>query len=645
MRKLVLRFLNIIYIAIAGVALYTICTRPIFTATVGVDMTPIEIGEKIAPILNSSMSSNESRATVREKEIKDFMTPEKISKAFEPTNGFHMKVEVSVPASKAFEFQNKQIITEVVIDNINAILDKALDVIVPPLRNFILDVTGEYAKAALNDAVTEQIKQLLGEDSTVSYETIEKMYDNIYEVLDKNEPVPLSTLTELIIGEKNEDGSYTAGALSILNENCYRLCNPQPTQESVEEDFDKYYIKNEEGEYVHPTVYSNEDTYYTYVEYTEDDIDINKLESQMTDALNSVPGLVTQGYTEANPSEEEFKASLLSQTYYVKGEDRYNKAVSFDSETQYYVKRDNPYIEISSTDPDVIANPGNYFIKNSEGEYIRATEYIETETYYYFVEYEPVLVTESEFNAELRSTKYLIVVDDNFVPATYWNSTEKYYVLETTINDIDTALTALITQYLLGGEGDSSGESRAISRAEGEQTLQKLSSTEELRKAVKEYVVQFIPFETLAHVEENYGQYVPYALLAVIVLFGLPWALFAILTLIRTIRWGKVWTKPMLLIIFAMPGSVLAFFLAYGINNFLPLFGSRIEALKTISEILSFEIRLGCLISSFLYMGVVVMSIFYGFIAKPFKIRYRFMKILKDHERYKTRIRGEKYYY
>ena len=90
-RKTLLKFMNLVYIAGAGVAIYGMCTKPIVSVDIGIELTSKQVGTYVAQafgVANKTSKEYTVRLTYRaesesDKEtFKDWLTEEKIAKAF-----------------------------------------------------------------------------------------------------------------------------------------------------------------------------------------------------------------------------------------------------------------------------------------------------------------------------------------------------------------------------------------------------------------------------------------------------------------------------------------------------------------------------------------------------------------------------------
>ena len=663
MGKGIVRLLNLGYLAACAVSIWAVCTKPIVTTSVNLDMTPEKLGEVLQPLFANATGSgsSESRAFVTreaktEKEITDYITVDRIADAFRSDdpekNGLHLSIPVTIAAKYAFDLKNYNVINEIVVANIETVLDRACTTLSTPLTNFIFSITKEFAIDALEASINEQIKNAIGEDSPISATEVEEIYNNVYEALSTNEgSIPLSDLTDVIINGKDGEGT---SALSILNkftryvyQECdpalteevwaanpteyfihddeadkyvntetfkdgvtyftyiYEACDPAPTQEEYAAEPAKYFVfDSDANKYVNTETYNSEASYFVRKDnpYTQEDLDRVDIEGQMEDALKSVPGLVDNEYVEATDvSEAQFLATLKS--------------------TKYYLSKDGLYTQASFGE-----NYQELYIKNGDN-------------------YEYVGINPEDFDSTLQSTVYWILDGEEYKIATTYSADTKYYTSVATIKDIDSALVALINEYLLkkGGSSEGGDESSAYLRSSRAEALTNAKSKEELNAALKEFAYKYIPLDKISSVNDRAGKYVPLALLGIVVLVAFPWALFALVTFIRTLRRDKVWTKPWIIFVLAFPQVIFGFVITYGLKYGLPLVGRLVEIVQKVLDTgVSAEITTLCLIPSFVYLGVLVYTIIYACFAHDPKAQYKFEK--RAMTMYRKRPRVRRYY-
>ena len=715
MKKLMVKLFNLIYLAGAAIAIYAFCTQPVIDLSVKVDLDSDQVADKLEPLINKD-GDNKAKYRISyreeaEEESSDSSSSsvikvdrEMIKEAF--PDGFQLDVSVKIPASGAFNFDNKELLTDLTHDNIENAITSVVPTVTDALYELINKATEKFAKDELKKQIQNEIDKYFEDASAVSDQEVTDLYNNVHTKLDGDDAVSVNELADTIVGSADEPGTI----LYILEQRKYKyepwdpqptreqveedaakpdgsedilyyvpsgdgyarateytetvyyerkettvtkyvLWDPQPTQAEVEADIDmldesqkKYYIKDGD-DYILPIEYDSDESYYKK-SYDATDVNGEMIAGKLAEALTAMPGLVDVGYSKASPTEEEFNAAVGYGYYIKQGSDGYIRSpYEFGFGGEYY---SDHYTEIVPTkeeiEADVIKKDATceYFTL-SGGNYVRATKYDENTTYYLrtFTLEHPIA---DEYNATKKNYKYYIQVGDAYelAPKTY-DSEAQYYVYGTFVNDIDTALSNLISQML--GDNSSSNSSneetpntefRMSVRAGGEK------SKEEIEKALRDFLNKMIPFDRVYEATKVADQYAVYALAGLVALFAFPWVIFALLTLVRTLKRQKCWTKPSIVIVLAFPQLILGIVLTYGMKYLMPFLGDKIEIVNTINQSLTLGVRTGCLIPSFVYCGVFILTIPYIFFARPLKVEYKFEKRYARMVRFeqKERMRG-----
>jgi len=274
---------------------------------------------------------------------------------------------------------------------------------------------------------------------------------------------------------------------------------------------------------------------------------------------------------------------------------------------------DQMTIALSSV-PGLVEGTGEYELlteKPSEAQVLEAIKSEDEPNYYYLIDGEYVRVTEYDPDAT------------------------EYYKQKLKVKDVDAALAELITQLgnKTGGSTESGNESseqqnsseeesRAIKYRDG--SSESSSSQDQLRDAVSAYIYKFLPIDKFTAKIANYEQYVPMALLALIILLALPWFFFFIQTLFRTFSREKYWTRGFAILFWTIGYLVFGIILTYGLKHFIPFFIDKVpEAGRQYVQMLSLDVRTSSLIPSFVFCAYVVMLIPYLIICASAKRRYK----------------------
>ena len=209
-----------------------------------------------------------------------------------------------------------------------------------------------------------------------------------------------------------------------------------------------------------------------------------------------------------------------------------------------------------------------------------------------------------------------------------------YLTRKTMVNNIDTALASLLSTFLEQQNGESNNENsgegaRAAIRTRAGEGGEK-STEEQLTEAVTALVYKFIPLETITEMTAQIDQYAGIAILVLIGLFSFPWALFALVTLIRTLRKEKIWTKPWIVFFFAFLQLIFGLVLTYGLKyattaaeGYIP---EDMGQVKDLIDYITLDVRTGCLVPSFIYLAFIPLTIAYIIICHPVKVEYKLKK-------------------
>ena len=559
-RKTLLKFMNLVYIAGAGVAIYGMCTKPIVSVDIGIELTSKQVGTYVAQafgVANKTSKEYTVRLTYRaesesDKEtFKDWLTEEKIANAFPKGLSIHKPIEV--PLAKAFEFKNQNILKETVVENLDAFINEAVDKVAPGVHNLFKEAAEDKAKDVLHDEINQMITDFFGDDASqqVTEEEVQEIFDNIYALVEDNS-ASADQITGAILGQdENEAGLYKILAERAAQNDNKQIANVSEERFNDEKGNDPATLFVKEGDEFVPISgdYDPEATYYE--EYNPDKVNAENISDAIIDSLEAFDGMVehtgTYKLCDPQPTQSQVEADLLK--------------------------------------------------------------------------------------AE-ADRKYFIKDGDNYVRPTEWNDSVEYYKEEVLINDVDTALAYLLDQILNGEKSDK--VAHRVSRAEAEK------SEADVRKVLNDYIRKFIPVSAIDGVSAKIGNKVAYILLGVVAFFILPWAWFGLLTLVRTLRRRKCWTRAWMVFVLAFPQLILGIILRYGTTGILSAVGNKVEILKTISQIVVPVIRFNCLWASFVYLAMIPFGLIYLVVASPFKHQWRFEKQLKIHDREKAQREARK---
>ena len=236
MRKFLVKLMNLIYIAGAGISLYALCTRPIFKASVTVKFSKEKMGQLLGKAFNKGGESSgegegeEVRLIYRDSpKIEDYISAEKIETYF--PNGFEVTIPVEIPAKSAFQLNNTHLLDDLIHDNLYTVVDNVLNKVVGPLESMFKDIVKGFAFDTLKDEINKQIQEKFPDSELASDEEVQEIFDNVYSLLEGDEPVSVDTLADTILhGKDDGHGGTTGGVLDLINSkgHKYVLCEHTP---------------------------------------------------------------------------------------------------------------------------------------------------------------------------------------------------------------------------------------------------------------------------------------------------------------------------------------------------------------------------------------------------------------------------------
>ena len=580
-RKLFVKIMNLVYIAGAGVAIYGICTRPIVSVDFGVELTSKEVGKFVTKAFGVEEKSSKaytvrliSRAEEGEGEeggeseekmdtFKDWLTVEKVAKAFPKGIKLHQPIEI--PLSKAFEFKNNKILKETVVDSLDSFVTAAVNAATPGVYQLFKDAAEDKAKEALEEQINQAIADFFGDEGAdVSNEEVQEIYNNVYNLIEEHGAEADAITNAILNGGESSD----AGLQKILEDRAQELGGMQVARVT-------------------------EDEYNT---------EAAKPESERL-LFTKVPESNPPTFTPVQPGE-------------------------YDPEATYYEAYNPDKIDAEHVTDVLIEQLDNF-----DGMIDRTGEYK-------LCDPQP---TEDQFNAHkgedgVNAKYYILVSENNYVKAEGdFDSSVQYYKEIVRVNDVDTALALLLEKYL-SGEDESS---KLVTRSRLE-SAQPEKTEADVRKVLNDFIKKMIPVEAINKVSDQIGNKAAYALLGLLILFILPWAWFGLLTLVRTLRPRKVWTKAWMVFVFAFPQLILGIVLRYGTTGILAALGSKIPVLQSISEVITPVIRFNCLWASFVYLAMIPFSFIYLIVSHPLKSQWKFERQMYLHEKHRAQMEARR---
>lgn len=303
MKKKFIRFLNLIYIAAAGLSIYSLCTRPMYDIDLQFNLSGDKVGDLLSAAAKESETEGETRlpSRVTKKTVADILTPERVALAFE--DGLKLDVHIIVPSEAAFDLDNKDVLVDLVNDNVDRVINSAVDAAIPPFRILLKDVSREYSEQSIRDSINSLINKYFTNGDEVTPEEVAAIFEAAYATLENGEPVDINDLSAAImpqvinvLNKRLEDGAgtteypYDPDSLSVTQvssgiadslesvpgmvNTSYIVADPQPTQAEYESGNTKYFVKTEDGEIAEVSGdYNSEAVYYVIDKQTVNDRD------------------------------------------------------------------------------------------------------------------------------------------------------------------------------------------------------------------------------------------------------------------------------------------------------------------------------------------------------------------------------------
>lgn len=241
-------------------------------------------------------------------------------------------------------------------------------------------------------------------------------------------------------------------------------------------------------------------------------------------------------------------------------------------------------------------------------------------------------MTPEKFDAKAEDY-YILDESNNYVLAEVYEEGKEYFIKEVIINNIDAAISGLMDFFF------PSGETKEIIKRgeEPEPSSETPEEDTELDNKVQQLLKGLIKADVIsAFADKTVTKYTPLICTGILVLFAFPWVWFALKTLIRTLRKRKCWCKFLVIFIFAfiqlILGAVITLGLRFGFTKILDVVAQRTTENAAVTNLVnlvrscSIKIEFGCLMASYVYIGMAVTGIVYVIFAHRLKIDYKYDK-------------------
>lgn len=616
MKKIVVRIFNILFIAAAAVAVFSFATKPLVSLEVSATIKKEKIGELAANFAgdddegggdhsgdngqggqgqsddqnqdSGGQSENPETYLVRlpnrdggssdeeQFNLKDALSETKVADA---VGDITLVVPIEISAAQCFDLKNEKVFNEILENNIKPVIDSVISTVSPKFKNLVKSVTMDFAKDVMKTQIQDQINKNFGDESgfAVTDEQVNKVVEDIYATLNKdgeNQTTTVSELSEAILGRS-----------FVLAEGVTAETFGTKT----------YYILNED-KYEKATEFNPEAIYYQ-----------EQFDSGVCGILKDIQ----------NQQEQEGKE--VTQINF----DEINMA---DIEDQMV----NALDSIPNLTSRNVADPqpteetfgaGVYYVKNEMGCYDVASKYEENVTYYG----DQVLI--NSIDDALIGLLDMLAGQTSTPP-----------VQNGTGDD---------SQSQTNGEGDGNPDTvpeqqEAILRkaaplavkAEGEEGE---ASTDRVSEKVKTVIYKLVPFDKFLEQDLSLNGLAPVILFGLVFLGMLPWLFFILVSLIRTIRPRKCWTKTWIILVFAFLQVIFGVGLTYGIKFATPLLMPLLKNSEIGSYIAdpSIVLKTSALIPSFIYLAFIPASIIFAI------VRHSVVRDFKQYKRDKKEAKKQ----
>lgn len=206
---------------------------------------------------------------------------------------------------------------------------------------------------------------------------------------------------------------------------------------------------------------------------------------------------------------------------------------------------------------------------------------------------------------------------------------ETYY--EIIILNADDALIGLMDYYF--SKATTKNTKRAAPKKEERDLL--TSSVQDMIKGI-------LPMDKINSIaNKTVNRVTPLIFVGYFALLLFPWALFALVTLIRTCRKNKCWTKLWIVYVFGFIELILGVVLTLIVSKLLPqiinLAGKAIpknyQTYVNVVKDSPISVRTNCFVASYVYLVMIVLGIIYAIIAHRVKVTHKLVKRVDKHDK------------
>lgn len=519
MKKLVIKIFNLIFLGATAFSLAMFATKDFFS----LDMTYAITKDFVVDNLDGEFGDNVKK--------------EDLEEAFK--DGVNLDIHVGITADSLLNsFSDKSAVSGSLKDSIKRTAEDAVDKLHDPLNTVVERVSKNMAKDQAQQSIKDQISHFnQGSSSTdelydkyVTEDDVNKLTDNVYDALTGD-----GATVDKVVDAMANDINDILGKMSS-----------EPGFESA-----KFETDSEQGEKV------KEDLTKALDEFglIDSEGNINDPETAMAVIINTMLNSGdnktdgSQQQNNDNPTKLIIKNAISPKEFATEYTVEVGRKIEFTVEYEYAVPA--PEVTVNetgvatvitkTTEPSPIQSfeitgvsaGDTTFIISCDGDNLPvATIHV--------IPLEKAINFKSEvIKVDIDKTKKLEVERNEAVDPTA---------------EVTYSLSNVNPEGVITLEGDtlrSTGEGTATITATCDgvtiSAQVKSEKIKTLKESLTEFVDGYIEDAGIYDIVDQFGGYIVYGLIALMV----PWALFAIFTIIRTLRRGKCWTKPWIIFTFA----------------------------------------------------------------------------------------------
>lgn len=612
MKKLVIKIFNLIFLGATAFALAMFATKDFLSLDVTYPVTEDFVVEQL------------------DGQLGDAVTKQDLKDAFK--GGVELGIHVGITSDSVIKsLSDKTAVTQSLKDSIKETANDAVDKMNKPLKAVVEKAAKNMARQQAEKSIKDQIKNCLPEGSTAA----DSLYGNIGDG-------KVDALTNEVYDAINS-GNATVGSIVVnMQDNINSmLLDIKNAEDAKPEDqksgfvYQEFSADSEQGLKIQQELTNELDK----VGLIDSEGKINDTDTAMAVIIKTLLKTDDEGKSQnrlviKNEQEQPMQSSYnlqvtQSETFVIDlGEIQSPAIVEYSADSNTYFSVINQTIEEAQKNIFVITG----LAEGSGSFHLNYPGSSEEEVSVTVSKLQPAISFEtSTISVDVNKTKTLSVNMNAAVP------TDAVVTYE--LSEVNPEGSLELTKNTEGkdiiksnGEGTAKVTAKVI--VEGDEVTAVAQVESKKLKTVKEILIEFIDKEIdetgIMDTIDQFGGYIVYGLIALMV----PWVLFAIITIIRTIRRKKCWTKPWVIFVFAFITVILA-----AVQIVITKFASTlIDSLSSIpgageyAEMIG-ELGLGISTSSYyaglVYLAFIPLTIVYMIVCHKYKKQYKIDKKAK----------------